>query len=107
MSTEEFARKVVRGAFRFKRITDRKEKKAVILSLFSDLYLKDRSITAFKFRDDLGMKSGVKLGPGFATPRIHLDTPFTLPPVVPPSPRGIRRSSACRQVRGASDFYPR
>jgi len=107
MSTEEFARKVVRGAFRFKRITDRKEKKAVILSLFSDLYLKDRSIIAFKFRDDLGMKSGVKLGPGFGTPAIHLDEPFTLAPVDPPPPEGMRRCSCCRKVLAATEFYPR
>ena len=106
-SIEEFARKVVRGAFRFKRLSDRNEKKAIILSLFSDLYLKDSSIIAFKFRDDFGMKSGVKLGAGFSAPPIHLKEPFALPPAESPLPEGMKRCSACRRVLSVTDFYPR
>jgi hypothetical protein len=74
VSTEEFARKIVRGAFRFKRMTDPKEKKAIILSLFQDLYIKDRSIIAFKFRDDFELRAQQEPGDGFATTPIHLDT---------------------------------
>ena len=74
ISTEELVRKVVRGAFRFKRMTDRKEKKAIILALFSEIYVKDRSIIAFKLRDDLHASGADKLGAGFSTPPIHLAT---------------------------------
>jgi site-specific DNA recombinase len=103
---EEFARKVVRGAFRFKRMTDRKEKKAIILSLFSEIYVKDRSIIAFKFREDFGTDNQVKLGAGFSMPPIHLPEPFTLEPA-DPLPKGMRRCSCCRKISPAADFYPR
>jgi hypothetical protein len=103
---EEFVRKVVRGAFRFKRMTDRKEKKAIILSLFSEIYVKDRSVIAFKFREDFGVVDQVKLGAGFSTPPIHLPEPFTLE-LADPLPQGMRRCSGCRKISPATDFYPR
>ncbi len=106
ISTEELVRKVVRGAFRFKRMTNRKEKKAIILALFSEIYVKDRSIIAFKLRDDLHATSAAKLGAGFSTPPIHLPTPFALT-VVDPVPAGMRRCSACNNVFPAEEFYPR
>jgi len=106
ISTEELARKVVRGAFRFKRMTDRKEKKTIILALFSEIYVKDRSIIAFKLRDDLHATSVAKLGAGFSTPPIHLSTPFMVKPI-DAVPDGMRRCSACKNVFPANEFYPR
>ena len=106
ISTEQLVRKVVRGAFRFKRMTDRKEKKAIILALFSEIYVKDHSIIAFKLRDDLHVDGNAKLGAGFSTPPIHLPTPFTLAPL-DPLPDGMRRCSSCKNVFPAVEFYPR
>jgi DNA invertase Pin-like site-specific DNA recombinase len=106
ISVEEFARKVVRGAFRFKRMMDRREKKAVILSLFSEIYVKDRSVIAFKFRENFVVGDQETLGAGFSTPPIHLPEPFTLEPA-DPLPEGTRRCSCCRTIFPTAEFYPR
>lgn len=106
LPTEELVRKVVRAAFRFKRMTDRKEKKAIILALFSEIYVKDRSIIAFKLRDELHGSSAPKFGVGFSAPPIHLEKPFTLP-VAEPVPEGMRRCSCCRELSPVTEFYPR
>lgn len=106
ISIEELARKVVRGAFRFKRMTSRQDKKAIILALFSEIYVKDRSIIAFKLRDDLHATGAAKLGAGFSTPPIHLPMPFALARI-DALPEGMRRCSACQTVFPADEFYPR
>ncbi len=107
LGIEELAKKVVRGAFRLKRLNnDPHAQKTIILAAFSEIFVKDRSIIAFKFREDFGVGNQVKLGAGFSTPPIHLPEPFTLQPT-DPLPEGTRRCSCCRTVRPATEFYPR
>jgi DNA invertase Pin-like site-specific DNA recombinase len=104
---DELAKKVVRGAFRLKRLNhDPHAQKAIILATFSEIYVKDRSVIAFKFREDFGVGNQMKVGAGFSTPPIHLPAPFTLEPA-DPLPHGMRRCSCCRKIFPAAEFYPR
>ncbi len=107
LGIEELAKKVVRGAFRLKRLNnDPHAQKAIILAAFSEIFVKDSSIIAFKLREDFGVGNQVKLAAGFSTPPIHLPEPFTLEPD-DPLPDGMRRCSCCRKIFPAADFYTR
>jgi DNA invertase Pin-like site-specific DNA recombinase len=107
LGIEELATKVVRGAFRLRRLNDDPHaQKAIILAAFSEIFVKDSSIIAFKFREDFGVGNKVKLGLGFSTPPIHLSEPFTLEPI-DPLPGGTRRCSCCRKIFPTAEFYPR
>jgi DNA invertase Pin-like site-specific DNA recombinase len=104
---DELAKKVVRGAFCLKRLNhDPHAQKAIILATFSEIYVKDRSVIAFKFREDFGLGSQMKLGTGFSAPPIHLPEPFTLEPA-DPLPEGTRRCSCCRKIFSMTEFYSR
>jgi hypothetical protein len=104
---QELSRKVVRGAFRLKRLGgDPQAQKRIILAAFSEIFVKDLSIVAFKFREDFGLSARNEFGDGFAAPPIHLETPFTMPSI-DPLPDGMRRCSCCRGVFPATEFYPR
>lgn len=106
LGVEELAKKVVRGAFRLKRLNnDPHAQKGIILAALSELFVKDHSIVAFKFREDFGLAARNQFADGFATPPIHLETPFTLPSI-DPLPDGMRRCSCRHAVFPAAEFYP-
>ena len=100
----DFAAKVVRGAFRLKRLTDAKEKKAIIHSLFSMILIKGDAISAFKFRDDFGGGNGA-IDPIIANAPIELGTPFRASAPEEPTQDGYRRCSCCKHPRPLIEFY--
>lgn len=100
----EFVRLVVRGAMRLKRLNDRQEKKAIILSLFSEIFIKDQTITAFRFRPDVPLIDGVS--ETAVKEAIQLEKPFRLAPEPVPIPPGHKRCSCCENVHPLSMYFP-
>lgn len=104
LELEQFVGLVVRGAMRLKRLTDRSEKKAIIQSLFSEVYVKSDCITAFKFRADLPTLDGVSDVASRAP--IQVEPPFRLLPPPVPVQAGHKRCSDCGDVHPLALFYP-
>jgi hypothetical protein len=90
MSLEQFAQRVVRGAFRLKRLTDAKEKKLTIQALFAVILVKQSTIVGFKIREDLG--------PEIAGEVIHLEPPFQMQAATDLYPAGHRRCTKCLRI---------
>ncbi|HEY5743165.1 MAG TPA: hypothetical protein VIS99_11550, partial [Terrimicrobiaceae bacterium] len=101
---EEFVRLVIRGALRLKRMKDRKEKKAIVLGLFSEIYVKDHSIVAFKFREDVPLSGWVSEAAAKAP--IQLEPPFSLHREQEPVPEGLHRCSRCRKILPVTMYFP-
>lgn len=95
---EEIARKVVRGAFRLKRVSDVAARHEIIHSLLAELHVKDDAIVAFRLRL-------VDTGGSPAAGLIFLQPPFSLRKPEPSVPAGFRRCSCCGETKPEGAFY--
>jgi len=101
MELERFVRLIVRGAYRLKRMTDLKEKKSIIMALFSEIYIKGNSIIAFKFRADIPLDADASTSAATAT--IQLDQPFAIVTKETVAV-GHKQCSCCNQILPSSRF---
>lgn len=105
----DFVRLVVRGALRLKRIgnqpANRREKKLLIMELFSEIHIRDSAIVSFKFR--AGLPLGDSISDLAKKAPIHLDTPFTVRQKPAPAPAGHKRCSCCQTVLPVELFFPK
>ncbi|MGC3991647.1 MAG: recombinase family protein [Chthoniobacteraceae bacterium] len=101
-SLEDFARKVVRGAYRYGRLVDVHEKKEFITVLFSEVYLKGDGIASFRLRENfLGSTNGN------SNSVVELPAPFRLSNPDDEIPEGQRRCSSCKEVKAEREFLRR
>jgi len=104
LEREKLIAAVVRGAFAFKRLQNPWEKKAIILELFSEIIIKDDSITAFRFVQPLpGLAEGDR-------PVVQLQEPFRLTSGngdnnTVPLPEDLKACSTCGIPYPPSNFY--
>lgn len=104
MEMDQFARLIVRGAMRLRRLNAPREEKAIIHAIFEEVYVRDASITAFKLRGDLPVPAG-QVGEAIARAAIQLPAPFRLRPPEQPLPAGQARCSCCREIKPTDQFY--
>lgn len=103
LDLEAFVRLIVRGAVRLKRMSNPGEKKAIILSLFEEIYFKDQSITAFKLRHDVPLPG---LSDAAAKAPIQLEQPFALQVArAEILPAGHKRCSCCKVIHPEDAFF--
>ncbi|MGC3991660.1 MAG: hypothetical protein QM796_18615 [Chthoniobacteraceae bacterium] len=101
-SLEDFACKVVRGAYRYGRLVDTHEKKEFITALFSEVYLKGEGIVSFRLRENfLGSENGSSHSV------VELPAPFRLSNPDDEIPEGQRRCSSCKEVKAEREFLRR
>lgn len=96
---EAFARQVVRGAVRFKGLSDKANKKEIIQSLFEEIHIRESSITTFRFSPDLGIPNEEMAG------LIHLEEPFGEPIRKEVLPKGHKKCTRCGQVLPYDRFF--
>lgn len=105
LDLEAFVRLLVRGAVRLKRMSSPSEKKAIIMSLFEEIYFKDKSITAFKFRHEVPLPG---LSDAAAKTPIQLEQPFALQASgAEILPAGRKRCSCCKVIHPEDAFFKR
>ncbi|MEA3188823.1 MAG: site-specific recombinase [Chthoniobacter sp.] len=90
LSLEEFARLVIKGALRVKRLNNPREQKALLEQVFADVFIRHESITAFRFHPSIIGSMGAQGEELSQT--INLEKPFRITPEIP---EGHKRCSKC------------
>jgi DNA invertase Pin-like site-specific DNA recombinase len=98
-SVQELARLIVKGAMRFKNIKSTHEQRAVLESLFAEVFFRDESISDFRLHQHVVSCMGD--GGGEFAQTIHLETAYRLTP--PPIPDRAS-CSKCGLVQHRSKF---
>lgn len=103
---EEFlkmARIIVKAALRFRELKDRRQQKAILHELFSQIVVKDKAITSFKFRETALREPGTEANVQCSSVILSAPVPIG---VIPESlPVGKRRCIKCEEVLGTDQFY--
>jgi len=99
LTVEELARLVIKGALRFQPINDKREQKAILQQIFTEVYFRDETITAFRFYPALIAsigEHGKELGQ-----TVTLEKPFRAEPEIP---EGHTMCSRCGAVLPTIEF---
>lgn len=95
----ETARRVVKAAVRFRGLTDKRQQKAIIHSLFEAIYIRDRAIVSFTLCEGIIGDESTDKTVGLVT----LAEPLWIGPK--PAPEGFRRCIECDALKPERDFY--
>jgi hypothetical protein len=81
------------------------ERRDILRSIFSEIYFKGESVTAFMIAPDLLPADGGDSFPGIAHGLISLGEPFQLHEPEEPVPDGMKRCTKCLEVKSVDDYH--